>query len=176
MGTTTSETLALILGRRSIRVYAPGEISETTINTLLEAAMAAPSAMTKDPWRFVIVRNSTMLSSLAKALPGGQMLAAANVGILVAGDLEASFERHLGYLVQDCAAAIENLLLCAHALGLGACWVGVYPSETSSTRVKQLLSLPLSVVPVAVISLGPPGEYLPARTRYRHEHVHFEKW
>jgi nitroreductase len=104
------------------------------------------------------------------------MLAAANVGILVAGDLDASFERQIGYLAQDCAAAIENLLLCAHILGLGACWVGVYPNETSSKRVKDLLLLPSGLVPVAVISLGLPGEFLPARTRYRQEHVHFEKW
>ena len=176
MGTITSDALALILGRRSIRIYTPGEIDEATVNTLLEAAMAAPSAMTKDPWRFVIVRNPTMLLQLASALPGGQMLAAANVGIVVVGDLEISFERNIGYLVQDCAAAIENLLLCAHGLGLGACWVGVYPKETSSKRVKEMLSLPSGTVPVAVISLGHPGEHLPARTRYRSEHVHFERW
>ena len=104
------------------------------------------------------------------------MLAAANVGILVAGELDAAFERHVGYLVQDCSAATENLLLAAHILGLGACWVGIYPSESSSQVVKEVLSLPGGIIPMAVISLGFPGESLPARTRYQSAHVHFEKW
>jgi nitroreductase len=173
---TTNEPLAFIFGRRSIRVYSPGEIGESAVQTLLEAAMAAPSAMAKDPWRFVVVREGQMLARLAKALPGGQMLAAAAMGIVVAGDLEAAMEQDMGYLVQDCTAAIENLLLCAQVLGLGACWVGVYPSEESTRQVRALLALPGKVVPIAVISLGHPGEKLPARTRYQAQYVHFEMW
>ena len=176
MGTMTGEPLGFVFGRRSIRVYTPGEISEAVVIKLLEAAMAAPSAMAKDPWRFVVIRSHNTLASLAGGLPGGQMLATAAVGILVAGDLEMALERQVGYLVQDCSAAIENLLLAAHALGLGACWVGVYPSESSSKRVKEILTLPAGIVPIAVIALGHPGECLPARTRYQQEYVRQEKW
>ena len=176
MGPTTNEALAFIFGRRSIRVYTPGAISDAEINTLLEAAMAAPSAMAKDPWRFVVVRAPQTLKSLSTALPGGQLLAGAALGIVVAGDLDAALERNPGYLVQDCSAAIENLLLAAHILGLGACWIGVYPSEPSSRRVKELVSLPPSFVPVAVVALGHPGESLPARTRYQRDYVQVEQW
>src|SRR5262245_24681733 len=125
MTETSKDNLNLIFGRRSIRVYAPGEISEELVAKILEAAMAAPSAMTKDPWRFVVIRERHMLSQLAGALPGGKMLATSTVGIAVCGDRDAALEGKLGYLRQDCSAAIQNLLLAAHALGLGACCVGI---------------------------------------------------
>jgi nitroreductase len=176
MSTTTSEQLDLIFGRRSIRVYSPGEVSEPAVTKLLEAAMAAPSAMTKDPWRFVVVREKQTLSKLATLHPGAAMLSAAALAIVVCGDLEVAFDRQLSYLLQDCSAATENLLLAAHAQGLGACWVGIHPGEPVIKRVKELLSLPASVVPVAAVSLGQPGEQPPPRTRYKADYVHGEKW
>jgi len=177
---TSSETdpprLDLLFGRRSIRVYSPGEIGDELVRKLLEAAMAAPSAMTKDPWRFIVVRDSQALARLAAVLPGGKMLATATLAIIVCGDLDAAFENHLSYLLQDCSAAIENLLLAAHGLGLGACWVGVHPLEDAARQLKRLLSLPGSFVSVAVISLGLPGEAAEPRTRFNADYVHFEKW
>ncbi len=138
--------------------------------------MAAPSAMSKDPWRFVVLRDPAMLGKLALLLPGGKMLATAAAAIAVSGDLEAAFEQNVGYLLQDCSASIENLLLAAHGLGLGACWVGCYPGETAVKGVRQLLNLPGSFVPVAVIALGLPGENLEARTRFNPRSVRQEKW
>jgi nitroreductase len=176
MTTTTDDNLGFILGRRSIRVYSPGEVNALAVTRLLEAAMAAPSAMTKDPWRFVVVRERQTLSKLATLHPGAAMLASAAVAIVVCGDLDVAFERHISYLLQDCAAATENLLLAAHAQGLGACWVGIHPGEALVKRVKELLSLPASFVPVAVVSLGQPGEQAPPRTRYNAAHVRAEKW
>ena len=176
MTTTTDDNLGFILGRRSIRVYSPGEVSEPAVTRLLEAAMAAPSAMTKDPWRFVVVRDKQTLSKLAALHPGAAMLSSAAVAIVVCGDLDAAFERQISYLLQDCSAATENLLLAAHGQGLGACWVGLHPGEPLIKRVKELLSLPASFVPVTVVSLGQPGEQPAPRTRYNPAHVRAEKW
>jgi nitroreductase len=176
MSTTTDQQLDLLFGRRSIRVYSPGEVSEPALTKLLEAAMAAPSAMTKDPWRFVVVRDKQTLSKLAALHPGAAMLSAAPMAIVVCGDLDAAFERHISYLLQDCAAAIENLLLAAHAQGLGACWVGIHPGEPLIKRVRELLALPAFIIPVAAVSLGHPGEQPPPRTRFNPEYVHHEKW
>ncbi len=176
MSTTTNQLLDFISGRRSIRVYSPGEVSEAAVTKLLEAAMSAPSAMTKDPWRFVAVREKQTLAKLAALHPGAAMLSAAAMAIVVCGDLDAAFERQIAYLLQDCSAAIENLLLGAHAQGLGACWVGIYPGDALVRRVRELLSLPGAVVPVAAISLGQPGEQLPPRTRYNAGFIHREKW
>ena len=176
MSTINNDHLDFILGRRSIRVYSPGEVSDVAVTRLLEAAMAAPSAMTKDPWRFVLVRERQTLSQLSALHPGAAMLSAAAVAIVVCGDLDAAFERQISYLLQDCSAAIENLLLAAHAQGLGACWVGVHPGEPLIKRVKELLALPASFVPVAVVSLGQPGEQPLPRTRYNPDYVRCEKW
>ena len=176
MNTTTDGNLSFIHGRRSIRVYSPGEVSEAAVTRILEAAMAAPSAMTKDPWRFVVVREKQTLSKLAALHPGAAMLSFAAMAIVVCGDLDAAFERQISYLLQDCSAAIENLLLAAHAQGLGACWVGIHPGEPLIKRVKEVLSLPASFIPVAAISLGQPGEQPVPRTRYNPDYVHREKW
>jgi nitroreductase len=170
------DNLGLIFGRRSIRLYSEGAVSEAAVQKLLEAAMAAPSAAAKDPWRFVVVRNRRTLAALAAALPNGQMIGSAALGIAVCGDLQAAHDQQLSYLLQDCSAAIENLLLCAHLLGLGACWLGVHPREQRMNSLKQILSLPASVIPVACISIGCPGEAKEPRTRFASDYVHFETW
>jgi nitroreductase len=176
MSAPNHEKLTLIFGRRSIRLYAPGTVQEQDLTLLLQAAMAAPSAMTKDPWRFVVIREPQTLVQLAAILPGGKMLSTAALAIVVSGDLDAAFERQRSFLLQDCSAAIENLLLAAHGLGLGACWVGIHPAPDSIREVTRLLGLPNSIIPVAAIALGQPGEQLEARTRFNAASVHFEKW
>jgi nitroreductase len=170
------EKLGFIFERRSIRVYAPGEVTEAQVQKLLAAAMASPSAAAKYPWRFVVVRNRQTLSRIAAVLPNGQMLADAALGIAVCGDLEVAHDNQLSYLLQDCSAAIENLLLAAHILGLGACWLGVHPQEDRIKSIKAILSLPASVIPVACISVGYPDESKEPHAEFDRDCVHFEKW
>ena len=176
MNANMDEKLGFIFGRRSIRAYSPAAVSEAAVQKLLEAAMAAPSAAGKDPWRFVVIRNRGKLADLAAALPNGKMLAGAGLGIAVCGDLQAAHDQQLSYLLQDCSAAIENLLLCAHVLGLGACWLGVHPREQRMSDLRQLLSLPPSVIPVACIAIGHPAEAKEPRTRFKQKYVHPETW
>lgn len=170
------ERLKFIFGRRSIRKFTPGDVGETAVNQLLQAAMAAPSAAAKDPWRFIVVRNREALLAAADALPFGKMLAQASVGFVICGDLEAAHDGQLSYLLQDCSAAIENLLLCAHALGLGACWLGVHPREERVRKLSKLFALPPSVVPVSMVAVGLPGEKKEPRTRFNPAYVHREAW
>lgn len=174
--TNRRDTLNFIFGRRSIRAYAPGEVAEAELQLMLEAAMAAPSAVAKDPWRFVVVRSRETRERLAAELSNGQMLPEATLGIVVCGDLEQAHDRQLSYLLQDCAAAIENLLLAVHALGYGACWLGVHPRENRVRHVSQVLGLPPSVLPVSIVAIGHPGERKPARTRFNPAFMHAERW
>jgi nitroreductase len=168
--------LEIIFGRRSIRAYTTNPVEDEKVQLLLEAAMAAPSAVAKDPWRFVVIRQKSLLKELAAALPNGQMLPDAQVGIVVCGDLEAAHDGQLSYMLQDCSAAIENLLIAAHALGLGACWLGIHPRETRIEHAKKVLGLPQPVMPVAAIAIGYPGEEKEPRTRFNPAYVHYEKW
>jgi nitroreductase len=176
MKTNVDNKLGFIFGRRSIRSYTSEAVNEAVVQKLLEAAMAAPSAVAKDPWRFVVIRDRRTLSELTVALPNGQMLASAALGIVVCGDLQVAHDKQLSYLLQDCSAAIENLLLSTHALGLGACWLGVHPREQRMSALKQILSLPASVIPVACVAIGHPAETKEPRTRFNRDYVHFEKW
>ena len=168
--------LHYLFSRRSIRAYQPEEVGENLVRDLLEAAMAAPSAVAKDPWEFVVLRNRDMLVKVSEGLPNGKMLADAPVGVVVCGDLRRAHGEHLSYLLQDCAAAIENLLLAASTLGLGACWLGVHPREERVKHLRSLLSIPDAVIPVAAIAIGWPAEVWEPRTRYRQEAVHHETW
>jgi nitroreductase len=168
--------LQFIFARRSVRKYAPQPVAHDLVQDLLEAAMSAPSAVAKDPWEFIVVRTRETLQRLAAHLPNGQMLGQAALGVVVCGDLERAHDRQLSYLLQDCSASIENLLLAAHALGLGACWLGVHPRTDRVEHVRSLLHIPTHVLPVSIISVGWPDESPPPRTRYRVEAVHQESW
>ena len=176
MDTELPESLRFILSRRSIRSFAPGEINDAQVRQLLEAAMAAPSAVARDPWRFVVIRRRPTMEALAQLLSNGNMLKSATLAIVVCGDIEAAHDRQLSYLLQDCSAAIENLLLAAHVLGLGACWLGVHPREERLRKIKETLGLPETVLPVACLALGLPAETKPPRTRYQPAAVHYETW
>ena len=174
MTSNVDDKLGFILGRRSIRAYTPETVSDEAVRKLLEAAMAAPSAAATDPWRFIVVKNRGMPAKMAEALPFGRMLGSAALGIVVCGDLEAAHDKQLSYLLQDCAAAIENLLLSAHILGLGACWLGVHPREQRVKSLQGILKLQERVIPVACIAIGHPAETKQPRTRFNSDYVRFE--
>ena len=100
-----------LLSRRSVRKYTEEPVEDTMIQIALEAAMAAPSARHCDPWHFIVVKEQAGRDALADALPYGQMLREAPAGIIVCGDINVAHRNELSYLLQDVAAAIENLLL-----------------------------------------------------------------
>ncbi|MBN2302056.1 MAG: nitroreductase family protein [Lentisphaerae bacterium] len=168
--------LKSIFARRSIREYKNREVPDNMIKDILEAGMAAPSAVTKDPWHFIVVRNKNMLGQIANGLPNGQMLRKAGVGVVVCGDMNKAHDSQESYMIQDCSAAIENILLAASMLGLGACWLGVHPRRERINHIRGLFSLHDNIVPVSVISIGWPNSIPQARTRYNEAAVHYEKW
>lgn len=168
--------LQFIYSRRSIRKYTGQAIPESILTDLLEAAMAAPSAVAKDPWHFVVLRSRAAMDKLATTLPNGQMLKSAAAAFIVCGDLQQAHDQELSFLLQDVSAATENILLAASVLGLGACWLGIHPREERITAVRSLFSLPDTVIPVSGVALGWPAQESPARTRYNSTKVHQEQW
>ena len=168
--------LEYAFSRRSIRTYQGKDVGEDLVRDLLEAAMAAPSACAQDPWEFVVVRSPELRAEIAQGLPHGRMIADSPVGIIVCGDLQRTQGKEWSYMLQDCSAAIQNLLLAANTLGLGACWLGVHPLESRMNHVRALLNIPEHVIPIAAIALGWPAETQEPRTRYREASVHHETW
>ncbi|MEI6807751.1 MAG: nitroreductase family protein [bacterium] len=168
--------LNFIFARRSVRQYKAKDIPEQMVTDILKAAMAAPSAGANDPWHFVIVQDKVTLQKLADGLPNGKMLADAGLGIIVCGDLAKAHDTKESYMLQDCSAAIENILLAATALGLGACWLGAHPRSDRIIHLRMVLEIPNEITPISVISIGWPERISPPRTRYSRESVHMEKW
>ena len=168
--------LQFIFSRRSIRRYQDRPVPEETLTDLLEAAMAAPSAVAKDPWNFIVVRERETLDRIADLLPHGKMLRTAPAAIVVCGDIDRAHDGMESYMLQDCSAAIENILLAAAALGLGSCWLGVHPRPERMEGLRKLFSLPANIIPVSGIALGWPEEGKDPRTRYRAGAVHYEAW
>jgi nitroreductase len=168
----TQEFIHTILTRRSIRSYTAEPVGEESIKTLLEAAMAAPSASNLKPWHFVVVTDRQTLDRLAEVHPFGKMLFEAPLCIAVCGDPAISSQ----YWVQDCSAATENLLLAAVALGLGAVWLGVHPREERIQAIRDVLNIPESIVPLNLISIGHPAEEKESRTQYEEARVHRARW
>jgi nitroreductase len=160
-----------IFSRRSIRKYTGEPVSEANIKTLLEAAMAAPSASNNKPWHFVVVTERETLGALADAHPYGKMLAQATLCIAVCGDPAIS-----DYWEQDCSAATENLLLAVAALGLGAVWLGVHPRDDRKGFTRRILGIPENIIPLNLISIGHPAEDKEPRTQYDEARVHHGRW
>jgi nitroreductase len=168
------DTLEAIRTRRSVRKYQDRPVSEELVRTLLEAAMSAPSARNGRPWQFVLIDDRKMLSEVARINPNAQMASRAPLAILVCGDLRE--EKSPGYWVVDCAAATENILLAAHALGLGAVWTGVYPREERIEGLRRLVELPNEITPHSLVVLGYPAERPAPQERYQPERVHRNRW
>lgn len=163
-----------IMTRRSIRNYTDEPVTDEQLETVLRAAMAAPSAGNQQSWRFIVARDEAQRLALSEATPYAGMIARGQVGIVVCGDTRD--EKHPGYWVQDCAAAIENLLLAAHATGLGAVWIGVHPIPERAEAVRRICGLPEGVEPLSMIALGHPAEEKPAAERFESAYVHAERW
>ena len=168
--------LAPLFARRSVRKYLDQPVSDAVIRDVLEAAMAAPSANAKDPWDILVVQQPDVLAKIAEGLPYGKMLIGAPVGFVVCGDLQRVNGQHLSYLLQDCSACIENLLLALAMLGLGGVWLGVHPRADRIAHLKHLFQLPEHVIPIGAIAAGYPAEGPPPRTRFAAARVHREQW
>lgn len=152
-----------ILKRTSVRSYLDKSIEEDKIEKLLRAGMAAPTAVNKQPWHFVVVTDKSLLQKLAKANPYAEMVARAPLAIVVCGDMTKALDGNAReFWVQDCSAASENILLAATGLGLGAVWTGTYPSEERCAAVSEVLGLPETLIPLNTIVIGyPDGEVTP---------------
>jgi len=164
-----------ILGRRSIRRFEDRPVDRDLLDQLLRAAMAAPSASNRKPWEFVVVTDSVVLAKLRRTLIFGRYTAP--VAIVVCGNMRRTWPPPArDFYVEDCSAAIENILLAAHGLGLGAVWIGVHPMPPFVRGVSRALGLPRHVRPVGLVHVGHPAEKKPPRTQYDPSRVHWQKW
>jgi len=146
------DVLQAIKERRSIRQYSQEPVSGDQLTRILEAGRWAPSRGNSQPWKFIVLNDDQMRKELAEAIPSGKFLAQAPQGIAVVVNPKASKHPE-----QEGAAAIQNMLLAAHALGLGTCWISVCGTEWAKTAA-QVLGIPDEEWLISVVSIGYPAE------------------
>lgn len=168
-----------IAQRKSVRSYTSQEVPDEMIEKLLRAAMAAPSAMNRQPWEFVVLKDRASLDTLAGKLRHAKMLSQAPLAIVVCAEtmitLADGTQVENNFWEHDASAATQNLLLAAEALGLGAVWTAASDGERCAI-VKEALGIPGTIKPLCVIPIGfPAGDDQP-KDKWKPEKIHYEKW
>lgn len=175
--TTGNKAIETIMTRVSVREFTGEKISEAQIDTLLRAAMAAPSAINKQPWAFIVVTDEVLIAKLGEALPYSRCSNKPAVAIIPCGDLSKAIEGEMAaFWINDVSAATENLLLAAHAMGLGAVWTGLHPDMNRATMVQKMLGLPEHIIPLCVVPVGVPAEKPAVKEKYNPENIHYNAW
>ena len=180
-----NEVQNAILSRRSTRGYTDEQLTETELQALIDAALASPTARNMQTWHFSVVQDQAVKDVLAG--PRGGMIAQAPVVFVVCGQTTMSrppfgqpdaepVEVENGNWTADCAAATENLLLAAEAIGLGAVWTACYPYEDRMTPAREVLGLPANVTPYCVVPVGYPAGDDQPKDKWKPENIHYDRW
>ncbi len=165
-----------IFERRSVRRYLDAPVTAQEEELLLRAAMQAPSAGNEQPWHFIVVRERETLLEISRTQQYATMLATAPMAVIVLGDEEVQRFRPHDFWVQDCSAALQNLLIEAEHLGLGAVWLGVWPIAERAQNLRRIFGFPETVQPLGIVSIGRPDGHPDPVDRFLPERVHEEKW
>ncbi|MBU5427443.1 nitroreductase family protein [Tissierella pigra] len=169
------EVIETIYKRRSIRHYLDKKVEKDKIITLLKAATAAPTAANCQPWEFIVIDEEEKLSQLRDKLIFARYNAP--VAIVVCGNMKLAFKGPSQEMwVQDCSAAIENILIAATSIGLGSVWIGIYPLESNIKPLKKILNIPEYVTPLGIVYIGYPAEEKEARTRFNEKRVYWQEY
>ena len=145
-----------ILTRKSVRQFEDKEIGQDKIDNLLKAAMASPTGVNKQPWKFIVVKSEENKKKVIDNMPFGKYKSPIII-IPCVRDLETVPLNHdLAYC--DLSSATENILLMAHALGLGAVWCAIYPSKSRTKAIRKALGLPVGISPFSAIYIGYPNQ------------------
>jgi nitroreductase len=155
------EFMKIIKERRSVRLYdLKKDVPDDLVQQILESAISAPSAGNVQPWHFYVTRDRSIKGQIVRAAYGQSFIAEAPVVIIVCANLkEASYSYGSRgaelYCIQDTAAAIQNMLLTVHSMGLGSCWIGAFDEKS----VARIINCPNTMRPIAVLPIGYPAEF-----------------
>ena len=164
-----------IMTRTSIRQFKEQPVEQEKVDIMLKAAMAAPTAVNLQPWHFIVITDKKAIGLLSGNQPTNAPLL-----IAVCGNTDKTTMENGNTLpdfwVQDVSAATENLLLAAHALGLGAVWTGVYPVMERTAEVANVLNCPPNIIPLAVVRIGYPDESPKPKDKFKEENISYNKF
>ncbi len=169
-----------ILTRKSVRQFTGDKVSAEQVEQLLRAGMAAPSAVNKQPWAFIVVDDPELISQLGDSLPSSRLSNNATLGIIPCGDFNNTLEgKGRDFWIQDCSAATENILLAAHSLGLGAVWTALSVTsedDDRATKARQILNIPENLHPLCIITIGVPAENPEPKDKWKTEKIFYNRF
>ncbi|HON45624.1 MAG: nitroreductase family protein [Planctomycetes bacterium] len=168
-----------IFTRKSVRAYTDQPIEKEILVQLLKAGMAAPTACNSQPWSFVVITEKETLTAISQGMQYWQMLPTAAASIIVCGVPSKSMALPgVGreYWIQDCSAALQNIMLEAESHKIGSVWLGCYPNQERVDHIRKVLDIPKDIIPFGVISLGYPLKEEKAKDKFKEENIHWEKW
>lgn len=166
--------LECIKTRRSIRHFTGELVSEEQLDTILRAGFQAPSAHNSQPWEFIVVRDKEKIKQITEFHIHAKMLEEAGTAVVVCGDTNRQTNR--GFLVSDTSAAIQNMLLAAHGIGLGAVWCGIYDKQNFVDSMRETLNLPEYILPVGMVVVGNKIRDREPQDRYDANKIHYDTW
>ena len=169
------DVLAIIRGRRSIRRFKKTPVEPQFVESMIECALSAPSAGNSRPAHFIVVDDPDLLKTLDGSAARGRMLYSAPLAVVVCADPSRS-ELAAMYWEQDCAAAMQNLLLAAHALGLAGVWLGVRHDPARERALRDVLDIPQSVNVLGVAAMGYPLETRDPHKGVEPGFLHVNRW
>lgn len=175
------KTIEAILTRKSVRKYSDKPIEEATLQTILKAGQAGPSARNRRDWHFLVVQDPATLKKMAEShgLNVSMPLMRAKMAIVVLGDKSVSAG---DFWQVDCSIAAQNMILAAHELGIGSCWIGTFPAEERIKVHREIFHLPENIVPHSIITFGYPKDdsnfYVlkEGKPALEENKIHREKW
>ena len=166
-----------IMTRTTCRAFQNKPVEKEKVEVLLQAGMAAPTALNAQPWHFIVIDDRDVLAQLGTASPHTGVLTTAPMAIAVCGNTDKKLPTDEGvYWIQDVAAATENILLAAHAMGLGATWTGSYPVESRFKIAKAALQLPDNIKSVSIVALGYPAIEPQVKDKWNPNNVSYNKY
>ena len=163
-----------LINRRTIRKFKDQKVSEDNINTILRAAMYAPSSKNAKPWQFIVIDNKQTFLDIFNFIPRAEVLKQTASGILICVD--SAVETNVSEYLQCGAVATQNILLSAFGLGLGSCWISIHSNPEVSAKIKDMFKLPQDIIPVSFVALGYPDEEITTDERFTKEKIHYNKW
>lgn len=178
-GDAGDEVLECIMTRASVRKYKPEPVNDSIVTEILKAGMAAPTAANQQAWHFIVITDQALKDTITDSFQWTKMVRDCAFAVVVCGDMARLFEgdrEEGGFWTLDCSAASENMLLAAHALGLGGVWCGIYPEEDRMSSLSSILNLPPDLRPLNILSFGYPAVSVAPKQKWDPAKVSYNKF
>jgi nitroreductase len=170
------DTFSVIHSRKSVKSFTGAAVSKEDLDKILRAGMAAPTAVNKQPWSFVVVTDRKVLDALSAGLPNARGIDKAAAVIVVCAEPEKANLQSRDFAIIDASLASENILLATEALGLGGHWTASFPYEDKMKLVRSVLGIPATIIPLNVILVGVPTGADKPKDKFQKDKIHWGKW